>query len=151
MVNSYTLLASLQRFLHERGIDVDKLSIRDAALAMIDWQRLVPVDDLQKPVKSDVLLYRYGGWSEGCATGYKVSVMRRVTQAADGGGQTDWYAGITFMFEPSRFSSLPDFGTEASDWPSTDAFLHAIESSAAYRLAATERPMGVSVETGGLR
>lgn len=151
MVNASSLLSDLQRFLHQRGVDVNELSLREAAMIMIDWFRLVPMDPLDASIKSDVLVFHHAGWSEGCATGYKLSVMRRVTETPNAQGETDWYAGITVMYEPSRFADVSAFRTESTAWPSLDAFLHAIESSAAYRTAAEQAPMGVIVESGGLR
>jgi hypothetical protein len=77
-------------------------------------------------------------------------VLRRITQS-DAAGDTDWFAGITLMFEPSRYADLPAFDTVSSDWKSVDAFLHAIESSAAYQALAAVTPMTVLLESGGLR
>lgn len=151
MVNASSLLSELQRFLQQRGVDASQLSLQDAAMVMMDWFRLVPMDPLDASVKADVLVFQHAGWSEGCATGYKLSVMRRVTETPDAQGETDWYAGITVMYEPSRFAGMPPFKTESTDWPSLEAFLHAIESSAAWKTAAGEQPMGVIVESGGLR
>jgi len=39
----------------------------------------------------------------------------------------------------------------SSDWQSLDAFVHAIESSAAFRLLTSAAPMSVMVESGGVR
>jgi hypothetical protein len=55
------------------------------------------------------------------------------------------------MFEPSRYASLPALDIVSSDWQSLDAFVHAIESSAAFRLLTSAAPMSVMVESGGVR
>jgi hypothetical protein len=96
-------------------------------------------------------VHRSGGWSEGCATGFKFSLLRRVTANGVDGAITDWFAGITLMFEPSRYASLPALDIVSSDWQSLDAFVHAIESSAAFRLLTSAAPMSVMVESGGVR
>jgi hypothetical protein len=150
MVNSYTLLAALQRFLERRGVRVEGLTVEPMVLAMLDWYRSAPIETLGEPPLADVLVYRYGGWSEGCATGFKLSLMRRVTVRSDG-GETDWYAGVTLMFDPARYAEARPLSTVSADWPTLDAFLHAIESSPAYRASVAVTPMGAMLESGGLR
>ena len=149
-MNSYSLLAALQNFLKQRGVEVDHLRAEPMVRLMVDWFRLVPVDRLERRTSADALLYRYGGWSEGCATGFRFSLLRRITET-NAEGDTDWFAGISLVFEPSRYADLPAFDTISSDWKSIDAFLHAIESSSAYQALAQATPVSVLLETGGLR
>ena len=151
MVNSFSLLAALQTFLRERNIDVERLTVDPMIQAMIDWFRLVPLDLIKDASSTDVLVYRYGGWSEGCATGFVFSALRRIREPNAKKGETDWVAGITLMFEPSYYADLAPFTTASSDWQSLDAFLHAIESSPAYKVLAAKPPMSVLLESGGLR
>jgi hypothetical protein len=151
MLNSFSLLAALQSFLRERNIDVEHLTVDPMITAMIDWFRLVPLDLIKDASSTDVLVYRYGGWSEGCATGFRFGVLRRITEPNAKEGDTDWLAGITLMFEPSRYADLAPLITVSSDWQSIDAFLHAIESSPAYKMLVGKPPMSVLVESGGLR
>jgi hypothetical protein len=101
--------------LKQRGVEVDGLTADPMVRLMIDWFRLVPIDQLERKASADVLVYRYGGWSEGCATGFNFSLLRRVTENSAGGGDTDWFAGITLMFEPSLYDSLAPFTTVSSD------------------------------------
>jgi hypothetical protein len=150
-LNSYTLLSSLQSFLQQRGVEVEGLTADSMVPLMIDWFRLVRLGLLEPAPAGDVLVYRYGGWSEGCATGFRFSVLRRVTDAAAGGGGTDWYAGITLMFDPSRYADLTPLNTVSSDWKSVDAFLHAIESSTAFKTLVAVTPMSALLESGGVR
>lgn len=150
-MNSYSLLSALQRFLSERGVEVERLTVDPMVGLIIDWYRLVPIDVLERTASADVLVYRYGGWSEGCATGFNFSLLRRVTERSASGSDTQWFAGITLMFEPSLYARLAPFTTISSDWRSIDAFLHAIESSEAFRVLAAATPMTVLVESGGLR
>jgi hypothetical protein len=151
MLNSYILLGALQSFLHQRDVEVERLTADQMVPLMFDWFRLVPVDTLDRTSTADALVYRYGGWSEGCATGFRLSLLRRVTEPAADNGNTDWYAGITLMFEPSRYAALVPFATASPDWKSIDAFLHAIEGSEAFKLLATATPMTALLESGGLR
>ena len=151
MVSSFSLLAALQSFLRERNIDVERLTVEPMIGAMIDWFRLVPLDLVKDASSSDVLVYRYGGWSEGCATGFVFSVLRRIRERNAKEGETDWVAGITLMFEPSHYAELAPLTTVSSDWQSVDAFLRAIESSPAYKVLVTQPPMSVLLESGGLR
>jgi len=151
MVNSFSLLAALQSFLRERNIDVERLTVDPMVRAMIDWFRLVPLDLIKDASSTDVLVYRYGGWSEGCATGFIFSVLRRITEPNAKEGDTDWVAGITLMFEPSHYADLAPLIAVSSDWQSIDAFLHAIESSPAYKRLVAKPPMSVLLESGGLR
>jgi hypothetical protein len=98
----------------------------------------------------DALIYRYGGWSEGCATAFKLSLLRRVTEQT--GAQTsERFAGITLMFEPSNQAELMPFSADSSDAKSMDAFLQTIETSPAFKQLAGATPMGVLIETGGVR
>ena len=151
MLNSYTLLSALQNFLHQREVEVDTLTADPAVVLMIDWFRLERFGMAVAASSPDVLVYRYGGWSEGCATGFNFSLFRRITDRSPGVESTDWVAGITLMFEPSRLAALERFSTVSGDWQSLDAFLHAIESSAAYRELVAQKPMSVLIESGGLR
>jgi hypothetical protein len=151
MVNSYTLLGALQKFLERRGIAVDELTVEPAIALMLDWFRLGPIDSASLAGYADALVFRYGGWSEGCATGYKFSLLRRVTQGSDSGGDTEWFAGITLMFEPSARADLPPFGTASPDWESLEAFAQAVKRTPGFRALAAEKPMGALLESGGLR
>ncbi|MEO8630770.1 MAG: hypothetical protein ABI612_22125 [Betaproteobacteria bacterium] len=151
MLNSYTLLSALQNFLHQREVEVDTLTADPAVVLMIDWFRLERFGMAAAASSPDVLVYRYGGWSEGCATGFNFSLFRRITDRNPTAEPTDWVAGITLMFEPSRLAGLERFSTVSSDWQSLDAFLHAIESSAAYKAVVATQPMSVLIESGGLR
>ena len=151
MANSYSLLAALQNFLHQRGVEIEGLTADPMVRLMIDWFRLVPLDLLKGPSTAEALVFRYGGWSEGCATGFRFSLLRRITEPGTDGADTDWFAGITLMFEPSRYADLTPFDTASSDWKSLDAFLAAVESSPAYNTLAGVQPMTVLLESGGLR
>lgn len=151
MLNSYVLLNALQNFLHGRGVDVQTLTAQQMVPLMIDWIRLEPVDRLERKVTADVLVHRYGGWSEGCATGFRYSVLRRVSERADDGTTTEWFAGVTLMFEPSRLAGLAPLDMVSSDQRSLEAFLEAIEGSAAYKVLAQQAPMSALLESGGVR
>jgi hypothetical protein len=149
-LNSYNLLGALQKFIKQRGVEMDSLTADPMVRLMIDWFRLVPIDQLERTASTDVLIYRYGGWSEGCATGFNFSLLRRITET-HAGGDTDWIAGITLMFEPSFYANLTPFSTVSSDWKSIEAFLSAIENSPAFTAVVAAKPMSVVVESGGLR
>jgi hypothetical protein len=151
MLSSYILLGALQNFLQQRDVAVQSLTAEQMVPLMLDFYRLVPVDTLEGNSIADALIYRYGGWSEGCATGFRLSVLRRVTEPTADGRNTDWYAGITLMFEPSRYAALSPFDTVSTDWSSVDAFLRAIESTEAFKLLAAATPMSAMLESGGLR
>jgi len=150
-VNSYTLLGALQKFVKQRDITVLDLTAEPAIWVMLDWFRLVRVDRFAETGFRDALVFRYGGWSEGCAAGYKFSLLRRVTEKSEGGGDTEWFAGITLMFDPSGRSELAPFSTTSSDWESLDAFAQAISSSPGFKALAAEKPMSAFLEGGGVR
>lgn len=151
MNNSSTLLAALQSFLDRRKVDPQQLTAEPMVLAMLDWFRFVSFEGAERGTPADALVYRYGGWSEGCATGFKLSLLRRVTGKDESGVVTEWFAGITLLYDPARYTSTEPLRTISTDWPSLEAFLHAIESSPAYRLSRPVAPMGVVVESGGMR
>lgn len=151
IANSFSLLEALQSFLRERNVDVEHLTAGPMVVVMVDWFRLIPLNLAKDAASSDVLVYRYGGWSEGCATGFLFSVLRRISESNGAKGATDWVAGITLMFEPALYADLTPLKIASSDWQSVDAFVRAIESSAAYKMLGAERPVSVLLETGGLR
>jgi len=151
MLNSYILLGALQSFLQQRDVQVERLTADRMVPLMIDWFRLVPVDTLERTSTADVLVYRYGGWSEGCATAFKLSLLRRVTVRDASGADDERLAGITMMFEPSAQAELMPFSAVASDANSIGVFVTAVESSPAFQLLAGATPMGVMVESGGVR
>ena len=144
-MSNLTLLSSLQAFSNQRGVDVERLTADAMIKLMVDWFRLVPIQGMA----ADTLLFRYGGWSEGCVTGFKFGLLRRVAASDETG--TEWLAGITLMFEPSRYAGVEPLNTESTDWGSLAAFVRAIESSPGFRLSATTTPMAVMVESQGLR
>ena len=149
VINSYILLGALQRFLEQRAVTVDDLNAEEAVGLMLDWFRLGPVD--AQPGANDDLVFRHGGWSEGCATGYKFSLLRRVTESNERRGNTEWFAGITLMFEPSSRAELAPFSTASSDWESLEAFAQAVKRSPGFRAVAAEKPMSAMLESGGVR
>ena len=148
---SHALLTQLQVFLHQRDVDPDTLTADAAVRLMIDWFRFTPVGMADNASASDALVFRYGGWSEGCATAFNLSLLRRVKVNDAGGDGQDQVAGITLMFEPSGNAEILPFTTASSDWKSIDAFLQAMEDSPAFKQLATATPMGVLMEGGGLR
>lgn len=148
---SHPLLAKLEVFMREKGVDAQGLSAEGMVRLMIDWYRFSPGDAVPSESSSDALVYRYGGWSEGCATAFKLSLLRRVSGRNAIDGTSGVLAGITLMFEPSGQAELMPFTTVSSDWKSLDAFLDAIETSPAFRQLAVATPMAVLVESGGVR
>lgn len=145
-LTSTSLLTALDGFLRQRKVDVESLTADQMVAVMIDWYRFAPVGADGRGSASDTLVYRYGGWSEGCATAFKLSLLRRVSE-----GGADRIAGITLMFEPSSRSEIAPFTTASSDWKSIEAFLEAVQGSPAFRQFGTAKPMGVMMERGGLR
>ena len=150
-MNSHELLTALQSFLDQQGVEVDRLQAADMVRHMVAWYRLGSVDKVARAASGDALIYRYSGWSEGCATGFKLSLLRRVVDRAADGAEAEWFAGITLLFDPSRFGEVTAFNTISSDWQSVDSFARAIESSPGYRLSAGTAPMGAMLEIGGMR
>ena len=148
-MSNVTLLSSLQTFLNQRAVDVERLTADAMINLMVDWFRLVPIDGIAPATPADIMLFRYGGWSEGCVTGFKFGLLRRV--ATGDSDNTEWLAGITLMFEPSRYSSIEPVTTVSTDWQSLEAFVHAIESSPGFKLSASVTPMAVIVESQGAR
>ena len=149
MINSYTLLGALQQFLERRSIAVDELTADPAVALMLDWFQQGPVD--AEPVAGDALVFRYGGWSEGCVTGFKLSLLRRVAEKRADGGETEWFAGITLMYEPSSRAEIVPFSTISLDWGSLDEFARAARRSPGFKAVAADKPMGAMLESGGIR
>jgi hypothetical protein len=151
MMNSSTLLSALRDHLDQRGVEVERLTVDPMVELMIDWFHRGPIAGVSPSAGADTLIHRYGGWSEGCVTGFKFSVLRRLTEKAPTGTETEWLAGITLMFEPSKYADLTPFSTQSDDWQSLEAFRNAIGSSPAYAACASTIPLAVVVESGGLR
>jgi|SRR5689334_8673480 len=151
MMNSYSLLSALQNFVHARGVDVEHLTADAMVRLMLDWYRLESLSLLKDAAAEEALVFRSGGWSEGCATAYRFSVLRRLTQRAADDTSVEWFAGITLMFEPSGRAELAASDISSSQSASLEAFLERIEASPAYRQVAQATPMSVLLESGGLR
>lgn len=147
-MNSEILLVSLQTFLDRRGVDPAGLTPDQMVEEMLAWFRGEPLG--RSAVQGDTLVFRYGGWSEGCATGFKLSLLRRVT-VGTAPDQLSWMAGVTLMFDPARFARVAPYTTVASDWKSLESFVGAIRSSRAFIMAAAGAGMGGLLEVGGLR
>jgi hypothetical protein len=146
-ISSHGLMAQLQEFLRQRNVDVNQLGADEMVRIMIDWYRFFPV----RKAEGDTLLYRYAGWSEGCATAFKLSLLRQVTQRDATGASTQRLAGITMMFDPSGKGELLPFTAVSSDAKSIEDFLQVVEGSPGFRELAGTTPMGVLIEGGGLR
>jgi hypothetical protein len=151
VLTSHGLLTQLQGYMREREVDADSLSADEMVRLMIDWFRFSPIEAAGGTPAADALVFRYGGWSEGCATAFKLSLLRQVTPINATDGEAGLLAGITLMFEPSSKAELLPFSTASSDWKSIDAFLQAVENSPAFRELAGTKPMSGMVESGGLR
>jgi hypothetical protein len=153
VATSHALLAKLETFMHQQGVGAGALNADATVRLMIDWFRFAPIDSvaIASSADADVLVYRYGGWSEGCATAFKVSLLRRVTGRNTIDADPDRFAGITLMFEPSGHADLAPFTAVSSEWKSIEAFQEAIESSPAFKELAVATPMAVLVESGGVR
>src|SRR4051812_44917540 len=93
-LSSHSLIVELQNFLRQRELDVDQLSVAEMVGVMVDWYRFTPM----KTVQSDALVYRYGGWSEGCATAFKLSLLRRGTGRGGNGAGGGRPARVTRRF-----------------------------------------------------
>jgi hypothetical protein len=148
---SHGLLAELESFMRQQGVDAGHLSADAAVRLMIDWFRFAPGDAVTRGPSADALVYRYGGWSEGCATAFKLSLLRRVAGRNASGVDPEQFAGITLMFEPSSQAELLPFTAVSSDWKSIEDFLKAVENSPAFKQLALATPMAVLVESGGVR
>lgn len=146
MDNGAGLLGELQQFLDRRKVAVATLDAPTLVGLMVDWYRLVPVD-----ARADGLLHQYGGWSEGCVTGFKWSVLRHVLVDAGDPDPVERFAGLTLMLEPSAFSGVSAVRFETSDRNALEAFVRRIEASPAWDAVAAARPMGVVLQSGGLR
>lgn len=151
MFDSNGLLAELERYLHQRGAVPQSMGVEQALLVMADWFRLHPLPLLAPAPGADALLFRYGAWSEGCATGFNVGVLRQVRQPRLDGGVQEWMAGITVIFEPSRYRDLEAFALRSDERPTLEAFLAAVRAAPGYRATVGASPMTVAVENGALR
>src|SRR5262245_10525483 len=80
-LTSHSLLAQLQTFMQVRNVDANDLTPEGLLRLMIDWYRFARPGE--SAPAADALVFRYGGWSEGCATAFNLSVLRRV-KALDG-------------------------------------------------------------------
>ena len=148
---SHGLRAQLESFMRQQGIEAQSIEAQsmsaDAMVRlMIDWYRFAQV---RTAADSDDLVFRYGGWSEGCATAFKFSLLRRV--AARDAATPERLAGITLMFEPSAQAELRPFAAVSSDSQSIEAFAAVIAGSPAFRILASATPMAVLVESGTVR
>lgn len=150
MVTRVVLQSSLQTFLAQRSVSVRELTVHPATELMVDWFRLVPIEGIPHRAPEDTLVFRYGGWSEGCATGFKIRTQRRIA-LPDGAVQSSAVVGIALLFATDRFGDLDPLATSTSDWRSLEAFVAAIESSAGFLRLAAERPSDVLLEVDETR
>jgi len=145
---SHGLLSQLEKFLHDRELDAASLNVDSMVGVMVDWARFEPATGI---AGTDALVFQYGGWSEGCATGFKFSLLRKVSLPESAEGNFAQTAGITLIFEPSAKAYLEPFRLVSSVLKSIDEFMAAIEGSPAFRKLATMTPMSVVIESGGMR
>ncbi|MEO8157905.1 MAG: hypothetical protein ABI648_08925 [Betaproteobacteria bacterium] len=151
VLTSHGLLTQLQGYMRQRDVNVDDLNADEMVRLMVDWFRFTPMDAVGGTPSADALVFRYGGWSEGCATAFKLSLLRQVTAKDASDGEAGLLAGITLMFEPSGQAQWVPYSTTSSDWKSIDVFLQAVEGSPALKALGNAKPMAVMIESGGLR
>ena len=144
--SSHGLLTQLQGFMRSQGAQAEDLTAKEAVQLMVDWYRF-NATKIGVAGADDALVFRYGGWSEGCATAFNLSLLRRVKNA----GEADGVAGITLMFEPSSQVELVPYSSSTAEQKSLEDFLKAVEASPAFRLLGDAKPMSVLLESGGLR
>ena len=141
--------ASLQSFAQQKGISIEQLKAATMIKLMVDWYRFVALDTLGGSPLGDTLVYRYGSWSDGCVTGFKYSLLRRANllnnpQDASAG---EVVAGITMLFEPSRYSDVTPAETVLTNQNELSGFVAMIEGSPGFQLSADRVPMAVSIES----
>jgi len=146
-LSSHGLMTQLQEFLRERNVDINQLGADEMLGVMVDWYRFAPV----AMADADALVFRYAGWSEGCATAFKLSLLRQGTQRDATGASHERLAGITLMFDPSGKGELLPFSAVSSDAKSIEGFVQTVEGSPAFKELAGTKPMGALIEAGGLR
>ena len=148
-MTEFELISSLQSFAQQRGADVEQLNAESMIRLMIDWFRFVPIAKIDRTMPPDTLVYRYGGWSEGCATGFKYSLLRHVslTNAENRNATTELVAGVTLMFEPSRYAEITPAEVVLTDQGALSAFVSLIENSPGFQLSASRAPMSVALES----
>lgn len=151
VLTSHGLLSQLEQFLQERKIDVSLLTADAMVGVMLDWVRFSPIAGGGESAAREELVYQYGGWSEGCATGFRLSVLRRVTGANPEGENLGLTAGITLLFEPSANTRLEPYRLASSELKTIEDFIAAIERSPGFRKLAAETPMSAFIERGALR
>jgi hypothetical protein len=139
-------LGQLQGFLQERRIEASELTPGDSMRLMIEWYRITRAGEASTP--ADALVFRYGGWSEGCATAFNVSLLRRVKAL---GGDTDLVAGITLMFDPGSAPGVQAHLSSTADGTSLEDFAQLVQQSTVFKLLGNRKPMAVVVESGAFR
>ena len=144
--SSHGLLKQLEKFMDQRQAAVGELNAAEAVGLMVDWMRFSPVASAE-----DSLLYQYGGWSEGCATAFKLSVLRKVVELGADGASVEHLAGITLMYEPSSQSEFTPYKAASSGAKTLEGFVQSIEASPAFVALGTQKPMASMLETGGIR
>jgi len=139
------LLSSLETFLRERAVDMNGLDAEGMVTAMTEWFHFAPAPP---GTQSDALVFRYGGWSEGCATGFKLSLLRRIVPR---GGEDERLAGITLLFEPASLSGIAPATFASPDASSLQAFVDSVRASPAFKRLTGVTPMSAMLENGALR
>lgn len=151
VLSSHGLLSQLENFLQQREIEVGLLTADAVVGVMLDWMRFSPIDAGGEAGTADELVYQYGGWSEGCATGFKLSLLRKVTGPAIGDGKGALTVGITLLFDPGANTRFAPYRLASSESGSIEDFMAGIERSPAYAKLATEAPMSAFIERGAMR
>lgn len=151
VLTSHGLLSQLERFLRQREIEVGLLTADAVVGVMLDWMRFSPIAAGAEGGTADELVYQYGGWSEGCATGFKLSLLRKVSGSATGDGTGAITVGITLLFDSGANTRLAPYRLASSEASSIEDFMAGIERSPAYVKLATETPMSAFIERGAMR
>ena len=141
-MNQVLLTASLNNFLQQRAVVTARLSSHPMLELMADWYRFTPFDGVSHGPPADTLMFRYGGWSEGCATGFKIGLQRRITPLD---APRVMEAGITMLFGWERYSGVEPFSVGLEQAGSLEAFVKAVEASRGFLISASDAPTDISV------
>ena len=126
-----TALSEFRRLLTKRGVDLSRVSPRQAVEAMLAFFREVEASDCDADADGDMLLFQWGTYDRGRGSHFELDITRQLIPR----GRDDddiWQLSFTLKFPPT--SELVAFGA-------SNRWCHARDDLAAFTAFVTGSPV----------
>ena len=141
-----------EKFIAKSGFTISSLTPTDAVRVMLDFYRLIQIEDIPlEESAGDMLLYQWGTYDWGQGRFFQCDITRQFIIADSEGDDGFRQLSFTCFFQPSpTFDALKSGNRWCHSLDDLVAFETFIRESEAYQTIAALKPYKVTVEYGGV-